>query len=355
MIHTILGSAKTTEMKTLVYFDIEATGLKSSGRPRISEVSFVAIKTEEILDMNHKLLEKLKDMNSHEHLLEFETCMPRVLNKLTLCVYPMATIMPEVSRLTGLDNYNLIGQTRFDKSTGDLIKAFLSHLPFPVCLVAHNGNLFDFPLLQAELAKAGVKLGSDIFCVDSYVAIKEIFKNIDNNALVEKAKPADRVNFEENTVMKEIEAAKILQEIGEFDNEMDAGDDISVAQSRRIGNSKMLIGKKENEQTPLKNNIPPSSNVQIRKRKQNYAEVFKSKKKLIFSEWEYPKSFSLINLHKHLLDYSPPISHGAEADCLSLLRITAVLGEKWLVWVQKNGSLFSNTKSMWKICESCDL
>ena len=31
------------EIKTLVYFGIEATGLKSSGRPRISEITFVAI------------------------------------------------------------------------------------------------------------------------------------------------------------------------------------------------------------------------------------------------------------------------------------------------------------------------
>ena len=67
---------------------------------------------------------------------------------------------------------------------------------------------------------------------------------------------------------------------------MDTVEEISVVQSRRIGNSKMLIGKKENEQTPLKNNISPSSNVLIRKRKKNYAEVFKSKKKLKFSEWE---------------------------------------------------------------------
>jgi three prime repair exonuclease-1 len=262
----------------------------------------------------------------------------------------MAAIMPDVSGLTGLDNYNLIGQTRFDKSTGDLLKAFLSRLPFPVCLVAHNGNLFDFPLLQAELAKAGVELGLDIFCVDSYVAIKKIFKNTMNSSLVEEAKPADRVNLEENTIEKEMQAVKILLEIGEFDKEMDAVEEVSFEHSRRIDNSKMPIGKKENEQTPLKNNIPPSSTVQIRKRKQNQsAEVFKSKKKLKFSEWEYPKSFSLINLHKHLLDYSPPISHGAEADCLALLRITAVLGEKWIVWVQNNGSPFSNTKPMWKI------
>ena len=112
----------------------------------------------------------------------------------------------------------------------------------------------------------------------------------------------------------------------------------------------MLIGKKENEQTPLKNGIPLSSTVQINKRTQwQSAGVFKSKKKLKFSECEYPKSFSLINLHMQILGYSPTISYGAEADCLALLRITAVIGDKWLVWVKNNSSPFSETKSMWTI------
>jgi hypothetical protein len=38
-----------TENESLVYNDIEATGLKSSGRPRISEISFEAIDTQEFL------------------------------------------------------------------------------------------------------------------------------------------------------------------------------------------------------------------------------------------------------------------------------------------------------------------
>ena len=80
-----------TEIKTLVYFDIEATGLKSSGRPRISEISFVALDTQEFFDMNQKLLEKLKNVTSYEDILELETFLSRVLNKLTLCVYPMDT------------------------------------------------------------------------------------------------------------------------------------------------------------------------------------------------------------------------------------------------------------------------
>jgi hypothetical protein len=107
-----------------------------------------------------------------------------------------------------------------------------------------------------------------------------------NSSLVEEAKPADIVNLEENTIEKETQAVKILLEIREFEKEMDAVEEVSFEHSSRIDNSKMLLGKNENEQTPLKNNISPSSNIQIIKEK---------------------------------------------------------------VWVQNDGSPFSNTKSMWKI------
>ena len=79
----------------------------------------------------------------------------------------MATIMPEVTDITGLDNYNLTSQTRFDANTGDLLNTFLARLVNPVCLVAHNGNAYDFPLLKAEMKKASIHLGSEILCADS--------------------------------------------------------------------------------------------------------------------------------------------------------------------------------------------
>ena len=79
----------------------------------------------------------------------------------------MATIVPLVSDITGLNNYNLNGQAKFEKSTDDLLSRFLSRLPDPVCLVAHNGNMYDFLLLKVELEKAGISLGINMFCVDS--------------------------------------------------------------------------------------------------------------------------------------------------------------------------------------------
>ena len=37
------------EIKTYVYFDLEATGLKNSGKPRITELSLVAVNQQDVL------------------------------------------------------------------------------------------------------------------------------------------------------------------------------------------------------------------------------------------------------------------------------------------------------------------
>ena len=236
------------EIKTLVYFDLEATGLKSSGRPRISEISLVAVKSRDVQDFHSGIVNHLATNKAGKKI---ESILPRVIDKLTLCVYPMATVPPIVSEITGLDNYNLDGQARFDKNTGLLLNSFLARLPPPVCLVAHNGNLYDFPLLKAEMEHSGTELGHQLLCADSYVGIRELFK------------------------------------------------------------------KKEGLSTP--------------------------------------SSFSLINLHKHLLGCPPEQSHGAEADCLALLRVTAVLGEEFLNWVNANYYKFRHCCAMWKMSNQVTL
>ena len=37
------------DIKTLVYFDLEATGLRNSGKPRITELSLVAVNLLDVL------------------------------------------------------------------------------------------------------------------------------------------------------------------------------------------------------------------------------------------------------------------------------------------------------------------
>ena len=121
-------------------------------------------------------------LNEDRKLCE-ESSLPRIVNKLTLCVYPMAIIVRFVSDLTRLDNYNLSEQSKFSNTTGGLINNFLSSLPSPICLLAHNGNAYDFPLLNAEFGKLGMQLNSGTLCADSLHGMKEILEESGRNIM----------------------------------------------------------------------------------------------------------------------------------------------------------------------------
>ena len=200
-----------SEINTLVYFDIEATGLKSSGKPRICEISLVAVNTQDVLNLG---VTNKKDNQFCE-----VTFSPRIVNKLTLCVYPMAIVVPLVSDLTGLDNYNLSGQSTFTKNTSDLINNFLACLPAPVCLIAHNGNAYDFPLLKAELEKLGTNLDAEILCADSYRGIKEIFSKKGENK---------NANLKE---IEDVDAARELMKSGMFETDLLEGQTVTLIEN----------------------------------------------------------------------------------------------------------------------------
>ena len=60
-------------------------------------------------------------------------------------------------------------------------------------------------------------------------------------------------------------------------------------------------------------------------------------------------SFSLINLHQKFCGYLPEMCHGAEADCLTLLKVTTVLGPQFFDWVEDNCYKFNHCNVMWNI------
>lgn len=138
--------------KSLVFFDLEATDLPHS-RPAITELSFVAVS----LFVYHPFERNHNDFDFQCSSDHFENCspgtpiLPRVLYKLTLCVNPMKKIVPEAVVITGLDNFLLQDEDVFNAKKVRLLSTFLENLQQPVCLVAHNGNVFDFPLLARTL------------------------------------------------------------------------------------------------------------------------------------------------------------------------------------------------------------
>jgi len=160
---------------TLVFLDLEATGLAGTWpRPRITEVSMVAIGRDEFT--------RFAEQISRAQPTLAVKIRPRVSDRLTLCLRPTTTVPSHVAELTGLDNFNLEGQKSFGQHTGEAIKAFLGHLVQPACLVAHNGNRYDFPLLAAELKACGqweAVAGTGVLCLDSLTILRDIFKDED--------------------------------------------------------------------------------------------------------------------------------------------------------------------------------
>ncbi|ESO95206.1 hypothetical protein LOTGIDRAFT_227290 [Lottia gigantea] len=145
-----------SKIETLVIFDIEATGLPSpSSPPKITEFSMVAVNRNELLSPNGK---------------------PRVINKLQICVNPMKPIPQIVSELTGKPRHFLYfkNQPVFNTELVCIINGFLNRLPQPVCLVAHSGHGFDFPLLKAELERVGGALKDHVTCTDSLIAFRDL-------------------------------------------------------------------------------------------------------------------------------------------------------------------------------------
>lgn len=84
---------------------------------------------------------------------------------------------------SGLTNYNLENQRMFAELEPTL-KSFLLTLDQPICLVAHNGTNFDFPLLKAELDEAGVSWEElQLLTCDSLEAFRFILPNFPGGLL----------------------------------------------------------------------------------------------------------------------------------------------------------------------------
>ncbi|KAF6101493.1 three prime repair exonuclease 1 [Phyllostomus discolor] len=152
-------------MQTLVFLDLEATGLPFS-QPKITELCLLAV---------HRCA--LESPPALRGPLPAVPPPPRVVDKLSLCVAPGKACSPAASEITGLSTATLAahGRQRFDADLAHLLLAFLQRQPQPWCLVAHNGDRYDFPLLLAELAALGVASAlDDAFCVDSIAALKAL-------------------------------------------------------------------------------------------------------------------------------------------------------------------------------------
>jgi len=374
------GAEAERPIGTFAFFDLEATGLPGKST-RITELSLVAVTRDDLKQLNKEVMRhnagRVEDLEAR--------LLPRVVNKLTACVYPWTTIPLHVEHITGLSNDNLEKQGRFDTNLVSSLASFLARLHPPVCLVAHNGFKFDFPLLQAELHKVNGSLADDLLCCDSWLGANHIYNNQSRHeALTNRLpQPAEKEkSSDKSDSLEEVAVAERLIEAGVFEDTLEVEEPVLVLSAQEevmcrtpprlsgecssmsltpppsvgskreaaeleftshglVSPSKMM--RPEGVLTP---EIKLKSQVDVgdcpRLERGNIQEV---KKKLVFSS--RPTSFSLVNLHKHLLGAAPKFSHGAEADCLALLRVTAAFGQDWLSYADNHALPFNNIVKMW--------
>lgn len=309
-------------IKTIAFFDLETTGLPDLEffKTKITELSIVAV--------------------SVDHLLETKSGdVPRVLHKLSICLNPYKRIDLKSSEITGLTNEMLEHEKKFDKNTMNLLECFIFQLQQPVCLISHNGDNFDFPLLKKQYEVHEGAFPHSLKCCDSL----PVFRKIDDLLAEQIALLSSKYSLEqwkktkdehENLLMN-VEIEQILESVSTQQTSSDGRDSIFLA---LVKNELNQIEKTEQDDTKLKslqaiNETTPhkpikASNLQpaaqnipgIRKRTiSSKRELFPSATTSKTRQWTKGK-YTLREICKRFYNAYPDSAHNAEADVMALLK-----------------------------------
>lgn len=145
-----------SQFSTLIFLDLETTGLQKP--VEITELSMIAVEAEHINESS-----KTKSI-------------PRLLDKFTTCVRPTKEIEHFASSVTSLSNDDLENRGGFDIELGKIVRSFVMRQPQPVCLIAHNGDNFDFKVLVSHLKAVGITLPESVHASDSLKAFRKQHK-----------------------------------------------------------------------------------------------------------------------------------------------------------------------------------
>ncbi|XP_055377252.1 DNA polymerase III PolC-type-like [Condylostylus longicornis] len=337
--------------KTYAVFDIETTGLPHLNFNKVNIIEF-AVSTV-----------------SRDDIVKSKTGeTPRIINNLSLLFNPRMRIDPESSKITGLDNYQLEHENSFDENAAKTIIGFFKHLQGPICLVAHNGDRFDFPILKKAFEKVNLSLPENVYCVDTYKAIPYIdhTKKIDEENK-EKEEADKLLSLEEalldnevkNSLKEQFEINSTLKE-EKFDiqkiNETTPHRPTKMQGNKAKENTySELLENKQNRNDILSNHCEISHNSpQNKGDKKVKRELFKQSPESDLTS-ETPKKitiprspkgyYTLTGIFKRIF-YEPKKSHHAGADVEMLQKIIINYGEDFVKYSELNAIPFSEVNSL---------
>ncbi|KAK5642391.1 hypothetical protein RI129_008558 [Pyrocoelia pectoralis] len=287
-------SHRNMSIKTFIFLDSETTGLpfRESNKTRITELCFIAVQSDHIS----------------------VGVFPRIQNKLHFCFNPRKFIDPEASQVTGLTNELLEHQTEFDASCFNVMREFLNVHRKPICLVAHNGDRFDYPILKAEIYKTGNEMLDEVLCVDSLLAFRYLHDNVLKN---------------DTPVEEEVASNASVHLDDGFDDILNnVVDNIELQKCAKLTVEEI---QKMNETTPIK-----------KKTDYKFVKLAGVKRKIFV---ERP-SFTLGNLYQRLTSKLPLDAHRAESDVNMLIECAAKVGQPFVDWCNSNAKRFCDIPMM---------
>uniref|UniRef100_A0A1B6EAM9 Exonuclease domain-containing protein n=2 Tax=Clastoptera arizonana TaxID=38151 RepID=A0A1B6EAM9_9HEMI len=337
------------EIRTYVILDLETTSLPGldGNTTKITEIALISVLRQHIIQTFYD-----NKLNSSDKL----DYLPRTINKLNECINPCKKISDRASKLTGLTNKNLECHRPFDEVLFNLLQFFFDRLDKPICIIAHNGFKFDFPILQAELHHIKKMFPDDLLCIDSIPAFKNYFspsKNICKNVKsLTKKKQELQINSEWNTEVLDEDLISATMKVESeyrsilFENKNPHEDNSfqetnETTPTRIVSNNiKQLLRKSKSSLRSLSDttSVHPKSGA-VRKLNFNTPEL---ENKITF-----PKSYKLIDIFENLFNKPMYNAHRAETDALALLECITASGPDFLNWIDFNCKNFNSVKKMW--------
>ena len=355
------------EIATYVFFDLETSGLPELEfyRTKITEISLVAC--------------------SVDHLLStFKENIPRVLHKLTLCFNPYKRIQLEASAMTGLTNELLEQDNKFDTNAMTMIECFINKLQQPVCLIAHNGNKFDFPLLKKQYDLLNGNFPENLRCCDSLLVFQQLELQAENQERMMHENY--RLSLWDNALNKNFVMNSQLEDLldqnpikAEIKVEQDENEDSlffikeeldAITQQEEMNEKNKLTMQQINEQTPIKatepTNLKPINIVENEGRKVStwklpmisfrliqlsFQKALKSSSRELFpalpssSKPKYIKGkFTLGGIYNRTFGKYPEKGHNAESDVISLLKCAVACKKNFIKVTQQISISFKDIK-----------
>lgn len=290
-----------------------------------------------------------------------------------------------------MDNFSLENENKFDENFVYLLNHFLLQLPQPVCLVAHNGDKFDFPIIQRQLKTLNMNLPDGLLCMDSLLffrfyegcdcALKKTlaqcpnrFTNLDylEREKLDEPKPlADEITINKEFKEPEDEVNRpstteqepcvhvTTSNAVQLENEIVEPCTSSELTSDFVDINEALTGADMKEKQKCNESTPSNRKTAVKKelfskRILSYGSnsVTPPSKRQLFTPTNgnfiispsKRMKFTLSAVHERLFGIEPNKSHYAENDVLALMKCAVASKMEFIKYAEENAKFFKDIK-----------